>query len=75
MSLCRGNAAVPINYRLFLPRDWTDDQARCYKAKIPLDNQEYKAKHQLALEMVVIASRQVCAPGKWILLLFYSPSR
>jgi SRSO17 transposase len=65
MSLCRGNNAVPINYRLFLPQDWTDDQVRCYKAKIPLKHQEYKSKHQLALEMVVEA-RQNNLSYNWI---------
>jgi SRSO17 transposase len=55
MTLCRGNHAVPINYRLFLPQDWIDDHARCRQAKIPLKNQEYKSKHQLALDMVVEA--------------------
>lgn len=65
MSLCRGNHAVPINYRLFLPQEWTDDQARCDKAKIPLKHQEYKSKHQLALEMVVEA-RQNNLSYNWI---------
>jgi len=41
-----------IDFRLFLPESWTKDSARCDKAKIPEDQRSYKAKWELALEMV-----------------------
>ncbi len=51
-TLGRGNFSLPIDFRLFLPEDWTKDQKRCEKAKIPVDQAVFKTKHQLALEMV-----------------------
>jgi SRSO17 transposase len=41
-----------VDFRLFLPESWTGDSARCDKAKIPEDQRNYKAKWELALEMV-----------------------
>ena len=41
-----------VDFRLFLPESWTEDSARCDKAKIPEDQRKYKAKWELALEMV-----------------------
>ena len=42
-----------VQGRLYLPTGWSDNPARCAKAKIPLYAQCYKTKPQLALEMIV----------------------
>jgi len=41
-----------VDFRLFLPEGWSEDPARCDKAKIPADQQGYKAKWEQALDMV-----------------------
>jgi SRSO17 transposase len=41
-----------IDAALYLPAEWTDDAARCKKAGIPKEFQEYKTKPQLAVEIV-----------------------
>lgn len=41
-----------VDAALFLPKDWTDDPKRCRKAGIPEENQTYKTKLELALEMI-----------------------
>ena len=53
--LNRGKYASPIDYRLYLPKVWTDDQTRCEKAKIPEEHRVFKSKHALALELVANA--------------------
>jgi SRSO17 transposase len=44
-----------VDFSLFLPESWAGDSARCDKAKIPADQRDYKAKWELALEMVARA--------------------
>jgi SRSO17 transposase len=51
-SVVNGTRATMVNARLYLPKCWTDDAARCGKAKIPKDKRVYKTKPQLALEMI-----------------------
>ncbi len=41
-----------VNVELFLPEEWTNDKERCDKVGIPADQQAYKTKPQLALEMI-----------------------
>lgn len=53
--LGRGEEFALSDFRLFLPEDWAKDPTRCNKAKIPEDQREYKAKWELALEMVTQA--------------------
>lgn len=49
--LGRGQEFALTDFRLYLPKEWAEDPARCDKAKIPQDRREYKAKWELALEM------------------------
>jgi len=49
--LGRGEHFAISDFRLYLPESWSDDDARCDKAKIPRDQREYKPKWRLALEM------------------------
>ena len=41
-----------VDVRLFLPREWSTDKARCNKAGIPVSEQTYRSKAELALAMV-----------------------
>ena len=41
--------AVPIGYRLFLPKAWINDEKRCLEAGIPREHFEFHRKHDLAL--------------------------
>ncbi len=50
--LGKGEQFALTDFRLFLPEEWAQDPARCDKAKIPEDQRTYKAKWQLALEIV-----------------------
>jgi SRSO17 transposase len=44
-----------IDFELFLPEEWAKDSKRCDKAKIPKEKRRYKAKWELALELVARA--------------------
>ena len=48
----RGTRAAPVDVRLYLPREWTDDRKRCRKAGIPAADMRLRTKHELALEIV-----------------------
>jgi len=50
--LNREKYVSPIDYRLYLPKVWTDNQTRCEKARIPEEQRVFKTKHTLALELV-----------------------
>ncbi len=50
--LCHGRFAAPVDFRLFLPREWIDDPARCRAAHVPEGEVFYRTKAELALEMV-----------------------
>jgi len=51
---CLGNAAryAVTDFQLYLPEEWAGDKARCDKAKIPEEMQTYRAKWEIALEIV-----------------------
>ena len=50
-TLCRGELATLIDTRLYLPEAWCNDEARCRKAVIPKDQQQFRSKSQLALDI------------------------
>jgi SRSO17 transposase len=54
---CKENVS-PIDFRLYLPRDWTKDKKRCRKAGVPEEAIVFKNKHDLALEMIAHARAQ-----------------
>jgi SRSO17 transposase len=41
-----------VDMRLYLPKEWTTDQARLKKAGVPTDRRGYRTRHQLALDML-----------------------
>lgn len=51
-ALCDGSHASLVDYRLYLPKQWTEDKERCRRGKIPEQHQTFRTKPQLAIEMV-----------------------
>ena len=51
-ALVNGQFAVPIDARLYLPEEWTDDPERCKKAGVPESQLSFRTKPDLALEIV-----------------------
>jgi SRSO17 transposase len=37
LSLTNHHASLPVAYRLYLPKEWADDEERCHKAGVPED--------------------------------------
>ena len=50
--LTDGARHTPVDMRLYLPRRWIDDPARCDLAGIPAEARRLRSKSDLALEMV-----------------------
>ena len=50
--LAKGRFATPIDARLYLPEDWTNDPERCERAGIPEEERLFRTKPELALEIV-----------------------
>src|SRR5438874_550649 len=51
LSIASHSAALPVAYRLYLPKDWAEDSARRDKAGVPLDI-SFKTKPEIALEQI-----------------------
>ena len=60
----RGRALV--DKRLYLPKGWTSDPARCAAAGVPEAQQEYRAKTDLALEMLEEARARGYLSAQWV---------
>jgi SRSO17 transposase len=58
LSIANEHASLPVAYRLYLPREWTQDGDRLRKARVPEDI-GFKTKHEIALEQL----RWACAAG------------
>lgn len=50
--LSNGDFASMVDARLYLPKAWCDDKARCDKAGIPVAHRTFKTKLDLALEII-----------------------
>jgi SRSO17 transposase len=61
-ATARGRAL--IDRRVYLPRSWTDDPARCAAAGIPAEV-EFATKPELALEMITGAAAAT-VPAAWV---------
>lgn len=44
-------ASFPLDWALYLPKEWSDDPARCKKAGVP-ENVVFRKKWELALDMI-----------------------
>src|SRR5262244_4677483 len=62
LSIANHHASLPIAYRLYLPREWSDDAARRKKAHVPASI-IFKTKPQIALEQIRAALKAGVAPG------------
>src|SRR5467141_2074829 len=58
LSIANHAASLPVAYRLYLPKDWVDDDARRSKAGVPSDI-SFKTKPEIALEQI----RWACKAG------------
>ena len=54
LSVANAHASLPVAYRLYVPKDWADDDARCRKAGIP-EEVTFKPKPQIALDQITWA--------------------
>ena len=62
LSIANHHGSLPIAYRLYLPRAWTDDKPRRTKAHVP-PSVRFKTKPQIALEQIRAALKAGIAPG------------
>ena len=51
LSLANHHASLPVAYRLYLPKDWAEDEQRRRKVGVP-DEVTFKPKTEIALEQV-----------------------
>jgi SRSO17 transposase len=51
-ALVAGDKSLPIDFRLYLPKEWADDVPWCLKAGLPQNKIQFKTKCQQAIEMV-----------------------
>ena len=64
-ALCRDQLAVPVDARIYLPKEWTEDPQRCTEAGIPASEQVFRTKDELAVEIIRHARQQGLKFG-WI---------
>jgi SRSO17 transposase len=62
LSIANRHGSLPIGYRLYLPRAWTDDRLRRAETHVP-SSIRFKTKPQLALEQIRAAVETKVAPG------------
>jgi SRSO17 transposase len=64
-ALAAGDRVSPVDVELYLPREWTDDPARCRAAGIPAGRMEFRTKPEMALAMVK-RSRELGLRFEWV---------
>jgi SRSO17 transposase len=62
LSIANRAASLPVAYRLYLPRDWAEDDARREKAHVPKDV-KFQTKHEIALAQIKAALAAGVPPG------------
>ena len=55
-----------VDKRLYLPKEWTSDDARCAEAGVPRERREYRSKTELALEMLERAQAPGHLDAQWV---------
>lgn len=63
--LCNGKKFAPVDCRLYLPKEWTDDPQRCLEAGAPQEEIQFRTKDQLAIEIIEHARKEGLKFG-WI---------
>ena len=66
LSLANHAASLPVAYRLYLPKDWAEDQVRRHKVGVP-DEIGFKTKPEIALEHIRWA-HAIGLPGDLVVL-------
>jgi SRSO17 transposase len=51
-SLANGKFCTLVGTELFIPEDWTKDKDRCDAAGIPIEEQKFETKPELALKLI-----------------------
>ena len=51
-TLSDGHRVMPVGAQLYLPEEWTSDQERCEKSKIPVDNRVFQTKSAIGLDLI-----------------------
>jgi len=64
-ALVAGEKSLPVDFRLYLPQEWTNDIPRCLSAGIPQDKIQFKTKCQQAIE-IVKAARENGIQFNWV---------
>jgi SRSO17 transposase len=66
LSLANSHASLPVAYRLYLPKDWAEDEIRRRKAGVP-DDITFKTKPEIALEQLQWACK-IGLPGDVVVM-------
>jgi SRSO17 transposase len=62
VSYATPRGAMPLEWALYLPKEWTDDSARCARVGVPAEGQ-FQTKWELALRLIdALLSRGVPTP-------------
>jgi len=62
LSVATWSASLPIAYRLYLPKEWSDDDKRRRNAEVPREI-EFQTKPEIALDQIRAAAAAKVAPG------------
>jgi len=62
LSVATWTSSLPIAYRLYLPKEWSDDDKRRRKAEVPAEI-EFQTKPEIALDQIGSAAAAEVAPG------------
>jgi len=73
LSLATTQGSVPLDYRLYLPKDWVDDRARRAKTGVPEDA-VFVTKPQIALTQIKHAVADGVPAGVVLADAAYRPS-
>ena len=73
LSVATWTQHLPIDFELYLPREWADDEARRKEAHIP-DEVVFKTKLELAMDMIDRAQKNDVPPGMVLVDAAYGTS-
>jgi SRSO17 transposase len=62
LSVATWSSSLPIAYRLYLPKEWADDERRREKAEVP-EEVEFQTKPEIALDQIRATAAAGLAPG------------
>ena len=59
LSIATAQGSLPVGYRLYLPREWSEDGARCEKVGVP-EATRFETKPALAMRQIGVAGAVGC---------------